>query len=108
MTPVINRRRDTVKGHGKGLTVEPKEIIINNTSYTLKEVRNFERYGGFLNAWRQRYVDIYQPPVDFLETHPNTVITVGHNYESNTTWICIEPWSDYSARILGADWSTYL
>ena len=84
------------------------EIVHNNTPFTLAEVKTFCRYGGFNNAWRQRYVDVYQPPVEFIAEHPEgTVITVGTNNVTDQIWICVEPFADYKSRILNADWSTY-
>jgi hypothetical protein len=82
----------------------PPEVITNNTNLPIEEVRTLQRYGGFLNRWRNRYVDVYQPSVEFLQNHPETVITVGHNSESNATWICVEPASVYSHQIAHADW----
>jgi hypothetical protein len=81
--------------------------IINNTQYTLKEVQSFSRYGGFMNYWRHRRVDVYQPPVDYIEEYPGYVFTVSYNFETDTYWICEEPYAAYEGRIINADWRDY-
>ena len=83
------------------------EIVHNNTPYILDEVLKFECYGSFLNGWRQRKVYVYQPPVDFLQENPNTVISVGYAAYTDQYWICMEPFSTYKSRIVNADWSPY-
>jgi hypothetical protein len=103
MNATMTRRRTTVKGQPQ----MPEAVLHNNTSLSLAEVRNLPRYGGFVNEWRQRYVDVYQPSVEFLQKNPETVISVGFNAQTNTTWICVEPFSNYQSRIQNADWSTY-
>jgi hypothetical protein len=97
------RKRATVKGH----PLPPTLTIINNTTLTLEEIRELPRYGGFMNYWRQRKVEVYQPSVEYLKEHPETVISVGYNFTENKYWICEEPFSAYSSRILNADWSDY-
>ena len=103
MSPITLRRRSTMKGEQP----TPKETVINNTELSLKEVRSLHHYGGFMNEWRSRYVDVYKPTFEFLQNHPETVISVGHNFPTNTTWICIEPFDAYSGRITNADWRPY-
>ena len=69
----------------------------------------FERYGGFLNEWRERFVDVFQPPTDWIAENPDkpTVVTIGSNYKTNTYWVCMERYEDYRGRIENANWSTY-
>lgn len=88
---------------------EPERTITNafGLPWTLEEIRSFPCYGGFLNSWRQRFVNIYQPPVEFLQENPGKVITVGSNYRTNTFTICLEDYSAYKGRIENADWSEY-
>jgi hypothetical protein len=77
-------------------------VIHNNTTFSLEEVRKFKRYGSFMNEWRRRLVDVYEHPSD-----PARLVTVGANHQTNTYWICDEPYTDYKRRIENADWSTY-
>lgn len=107
MTPITLNRRSTCKGTVPAKKPPVGPTIINNTEFSLEQVRNFPRYGGFINYWRQRYVDVYQPPVNYIEKNPGYVITVGTNHESNTIWICEEPYEAYESRIINADWSAY-
>jgi hypothetical protein len=99
-------RRKICKGSG----IEPSKIptIINNTPWSLEKVRTFQRYGGFMNYWRQRKVDVLQPPAEWIAKNDGQwVVSVGFNFQTNTYWICLETFSNYASRIINADWSDY-
>lgn len=78
--------------------------IINDTSLSFDQVQKLKKYGGFINVWNQRYVELYQPSVEYLQTHPNTVISLSYSPITHKYWICEEPFGEYEARIIAADW----
>ena len=103
---LYQRKRKTPKGSRP--PIKHFEIVHNNTPYTLEDVQSFCRYGGFMNPWRQRYVDVYQPPWEFIRDHPEkTIITVETNHVTDQIWIYSVPFSIYQNRITNADWSIH-
>jgi hypothetical protein len=103
MNLTLNRRK-TPKGSRPPMRIP--QIVHNNTPFSLAEVKSFCRYGGFINIWQHRYVDVYQPPVEFIAEHPEgIVITIETNHVTDQIWIYGQPYSLYKTRIINADWS---
>jgi hypothetical protein len=59
--------------------------IINNTALPLEEIKRLPLVGLCKNKWRMRDVEIYQHPTD-----PNSVYSVGVNFDKKKTIICLE------------------
>ena len=84
-------------------SVEPPRTIHNNTKYNMDEIRSFHKYGGFLNEWRERFVEVFKHPDD----PEGRVLTIGANYRTNTFWLCDEDMESYAGRIKHNDWRSY-
>ena len=82
---------------------KPTRTVHNNTKYTMDEIRTFHKYGGFLNEWRERFVEVFKHPDD----PEGRVLTIGANYRTDTFWLCDEDMESYAGRIKHNDWRPY-
>lgn len=62
--------------------------IINNTIWTLEQVKAMKKIGVCRNEWRQKYVTIYELPPHTPPT--NDVVSIGETFDGKRIVVCRE------------------